>query len=1200
MERLFNIQLRDLECMLSDETAEPMALPLPLLRHITDDFSDEHILGRDEFLVFYTTEIGSNKHILWRGGSGLVYKGKLGDRTVAVKRISDDYLDEKEFQREVECLMMVKHRNIVRLLGYCAETHGIMVTHEGKLVIPDVIQRWLCFEYLPKGSLDKYITGTSHKLQWTDWFQIITGICQGLTYLHQKSIVHLNLNPTNILLDDNFVPKITGFPLSRCAVELLDWATILNCRTCGYMPSEYHSVTKMTCRCAYNRDMYSVGLIIMEILTGKRWFDDIDMVVESWSNRVEKSQSNVQLGQVRECARIAIVCTDVNPENRPDTQHIISRLDQIKTMDGYIRTGAIASHQAEDAPNELHQDMPDAPGATISKVLNFGISAISKRDLKKRKIQAAMEGDPQDSAWLDVTPAMEEDPVTVLLGPLGPLFQQLRSVITSQDSRLKRVKAEIQILGQGVEGLCTGFKDVFEAPQNTITRCWMRQVRDLCYDTADYLDEVMHFIQYSGTSRGKTRLFGGKRLGSKIFWVSRRLTWVSLPRVKMLKRSPMISKLSTLLARVEDAHERRERFKISPPEASQHDYSQAACESTSHLMAQLPIQQHVDKIINLLAFDHDDKLIDKKLMVVTIFGSASADKTVVARTFYHQYGGKFQYRAFIRVSRDPDMRRLLTDMLSQIKAPPTYAVSDIQGLIGSITKHLQGKRYLIIIDDLWSTSVWDIIIRALPDGDYSRIIATTEVEDVALGCCSYLLKHIYKITPLNDDQSGKSEGGCTTDPSSKGIKEALNLVYNNLPPHLKACLLYMNMYPEGYTTRKDELVKQWVAEDFIGSVHGQDRENTAGCYFDALVSSGLVQSVDTDHNGEVLSCTLHHMVLDLIRQKSMEENFVTVVNYFQTILGLPDKVRRLSVQLGGAKGANTIPDNMRTSQVRSLLFSGFFKGVPSIVDYVLLQVLILHIWSDQDRTFDLTTIGELYRLRYLKIECNITVKLPGKIRRLRHLGTLQVDARLSAVPSDIFHLDKLLHLCLRSEPVLPHGVGHMTSLRTLGYFDLNNNPKINLMDLGKLTNLQNLHLICSAVQPAEHLEKNMQLLGTVLKKLSILQSVTLVPATGSSNVNTLQDDTGASSMIISCDGFNSMSPAPAHLQRLELSRRCCIFSRLPKWLGELAQLCVLKIAVKELSKEDTDMLKGLPALTVLSLHVVTRSAEMIVFGKGGF
>jgi serine/threonine protein kinase len=128
----------DLECMLRDQ-ADPKALPLSLLEKITDDFSDEQEIGR--------------------GGFAVVYKGKLVNRIVAVKRMSNAYMHEKAFQREVACLMMVKHENIVRFLGYCADTQGTMARLEGKFIMADVQQRLLCFEYLPNGSLDQYITG---------------------------------------------------------------------------------------------------------------------------------------------------------------------------------------------------------------------------------------------------------------------------------------------------------------------------------------------------------------------------------------------------------------------------------------------------------------------------------------------------------------------------------------------------------------------------------------------------------------------------------------------------------------------------------------------------------------------------------------------------------------------------------------------------------------------------------------------------------------------------------------------------------------------------------------------------------------------------------------------------------------------------------------------------------------------------------
>lgn len=83
----------------------------------------------------------------------------------------------------------------------------------------DVQERLLCFEYLPKGSLDGYITDSSGEIEWRKCYNIIKGVCEGLNYLHQKNIMHLDLKPGNILLDEDMMPKITDFGLSRCFDE---------------------------------------------------------------------------------------------------------------------------------------------------------------------------------------------------------------------------------------------------------------------------------------------------------------------------------------------------------------------------------------------------------------------------------------------------------------------------------------------------------------------------------------------------------------------------------------------------------------------------------------------------------------------------------------------------------------------------------------------------------------------------------------------------------------------------------------------------------------------------------------------------------------------------------------------------------------------------------------------------------------------
>nr|AGT16786.1 Protein kinase-like domain [Saccharum hybrid cultivar R570] len=189
-----------LERMLLNENEKPTKLPLSLLEAITNNFSNEQEIGR--------------------GGFAVVYKGMLGIGKVAVKKLSErlDLLDQK-YSREVHCLMKARHKNIVRFLGYCSDTQGEMVDYEGKLVMADLRNRLLCFEFVPGGSLCDYITDASSGLEWRVRYQIIKGICEGLHYLHENHIVHLDLKPANILLDDKMVPKIADFGISRCFDE---------------------------------------------------------------------------------------------------------------------------------------------------------------------------------------------------------------------------------------------------------------------------------------------------------------------------------------------------------------------------------------------------------------------------------------------------------------------------------------------------------------------------------------------------------------------------------------------------------------------------------------------------------------------------------------------------------------------------------------------------------------------------------------------------------------------------------------------------------------------------------------------------------------------------------------------------------------------------------------------------------------------
>jgi hypothetical protein len=252
--------------------------------------------------------------------------------------------------------------------------------------------------------------------------------------------------------------------------------------------------------------------------------------------------------------------------------------------------------------------------------------------------------------------------------------------------------------------------------------------------------------------------------------------------------------------------------------------------------------------------------------------------------------------------------------------------------------------------------------------------------------------------------------------------------------------------------------------------------------------------------------------------------------------------------------------------------------MPCIADFKLLRVLNLqlcgHRGGDGD-TVDLTGISELLRLRYLKIACDVSIELPD--HGLQFLETLDImDARLACVPWDI-HLQHLLHLNLRVE---------------------RNLLDISMKSLGKLNNLQDLHLTSSSSSSytppsSEHPDRSIEALGSLLGGHGNLKTV--VVSHGSSVKNIVVG--GASKTTIHWDDMS----LPPLLQRFELSPHSgIIFSRIPTWVGELGNLCILKIAVRVLRIYCVDILRGLPALTALSLNVETTPIDKIIFDRAGF
>ncbi|CAL4993042.1 unnamed protein product [Urochloa decumbens] len=858
-----------------------------------------------------------------------------------------------------------------------------------------------------------------------------------------------------------------------------------------------------------------------------------------------------------------------------------------------------------------------------------------------------------------------EDAVSSSLGAMCPLLKKLELLLAPQYRLRKQVKEGIELLKDDVEDVSSSLMELsmLETP-SLRAKCWMEEARELSYAVQDFVEDLI--LTRTGED-ARISPVHSPRIG--------RVKISGLPRrQKCSTRIASIARFRTLLR---EASERHQRYQLGTEMKSRgvgdtleeeqavphHALFPASaaiesgCSSSSHVVtphSQAPplygdaavlvgINESMATLKKMLTTEGD-----QQLKVVSIVGSTGIGKTTLAKQVYSELRGQFQLCAFVRVTRRPDMTRLLRAILSQIwrHHKPSPDASSVQNLIDSIKEHFRDKRYFIVLDDLWGKEAWDIVCAAFPHGTRSsRIITTTQNVDVALRCCSYVTSNILKMKPLCIDDSrvlfysrvfgseqcpdrmkvvsndiirtcgglplaiinlagllarqvecsklwyhvqdslcSSLNRGCTDE---EILNEILNLSYNALPHSMKTCLLYFTMYPEGYIIWTADLVMQWVAECFINATEEKHKEEIAQSHFDELVNRGMIQPIKVDYNDKVLSCTLHHIVLDFITRKSTDEKFISAVDYSHTRTGLASKFHRLSLHSSSVKYGRQLA-GITMSQLRSLSFYGLHKYVPSIVELKFLRVLILQFWDDQNghKSLNLSIICRLFQLRYLKISCDIAVKLPDKIRELRPLETLEIDARMRAIPSDIVCLPRLLHLCLQGATKLPDGIGRIRSLCTLQYFDLNGNSEKNLRSLGELTNLQHLHLTCSAPLTDEHMNIKLISLVSSLAKLSNLISLTWAP--------------GTLKTAIFFDISRSIALPLVFLQRLELLPPVCLFSRLPNWIGQLHKLQVLNIVLRELPGNDINILKELPALTALLLCIRAALEGTVVFTRMSF
>ncbi|CAO2165260.1 unnamed protein product [Urochloa humidicola] len=287
------------------------------------------------------------KDKLGEGGFGTVFMGRFGEDIIAVKRLDRTGQGKREFSAEVQTISGIHHINLVRMIGFCAEKS----------------HRLLVYEFMPKGSLDRWIYcrqgNSTLPLDWRTRCKIITHIAKALCYLHEECmmrIAHLDVKPQNILLDENFNAKLSDFGL--CKLIDRDKSQVMTRMrgTPGYLAPEW-----LTSQITEKADIYSFGVVVMEIIGGRKNLDTsrseesiylITLLEEKVKNGrladlidEHNNDMHVHKQEVIQMMKLAMWCLQIDSKRRPQMSDVVKVLEGTMNVETNIDHNFVATSQ---------------------------------------------------------------------------------------------------------------------------------------------------------------------------------------------------------------------------------------------------------------------------------------------------------------------------------------------------------------------------------------------------------------------------------------------------------------------------------------------------------------------------------------------------------------------------------------------------------------------------------------------------------------------------------------------------------------------------------------------------------------------------------------------------------------------------------------------------------------------------------------
>lgn len=648
---------------------------------------------------------------------------------------------------------------------------------------------------------------------------------------------------------------------------------------------------------------------------------------------------------------------------------------------------------------------------------------------------------------------------------------------------------------------------------------------------------------------------------------------------------------------------------------------------------------------------HDNEL-DRRLRVIPIVGITGSGKTTLASIIYHRRdtNDHFQVRAWIRVSTGYNVRDLLIDMWRQIAGKNRESIvteQDYYGLRNELDALLKTNRYLMVMDGVWSPYFWDEVGHALPDAKMgSRILVTTCDSEVARRANAWNNQNgdFVQLNRLNDElvwalflkkmrqhenRTNDLELACfknnvlrkcdgsplaviklcdslsrrtshyqellrlIDEKVSSGEDQSyrLTLSYQNLPPRIRPCYLYMGLFPRAFEIPIRRLFRLWIAEGLVKpDLMSSDKtpEDLAEDYFKELVSRNMIEVTKQKSDGRPKMCRIPGILYDVFSTKAMDLGlfFVHRCSEYTSVTQPKFNVRRLAEYFDIK---NYPSSSVHNQHLRSYIsFNTRRRDTPAHEVGIFLDKLTAKRGFGLLRVLDLEgvykprlpeSLSKLVQLRYVGLRWTFLDSLTNSVGDLMYLETLDVKhTNITTLPTSIWKAKNLRHLYMNEVhfdmSIQKRPTESLTNLQTLWGLSIDNRSLV-VNWLSKLVGLRKLGLTCHPTR--------VQAICDWISKLTNLQSLKLR----------------------SIDEFGQ--PSNLKLANMTLHHKLSdlyLLGVLPKAADEALQLPpnlkILTLSGSQLGEDSLRMLGKLPQLNILRLYGHSYSSRHISFLGGDF